>query len=101
MKEFNVRFELELQECSSKEVAVELTKEWILDNIDNIEFVVTENERTVTELWETLGDIPIDSDETIEEKFLHFPVGTDREDIWHWFEDTFNCSVVDLMWLNK
>ena len=24
--------------------------------------------------------------EIIEEPFLHFPAGTHREDIWHWFE---------------
>lgn len=54
-------------------------------------------------LWDKLGDIPTvppagnegdDDDSTlpvgaegsIEEPFLHFPVGTHREDIWHWFE---------------
>lgn len=43
-------------------------------------------------LWEQLRNIPVfDTDgegaeETIEEPFLHFPVGTHREEIWHWFE---------------
>lgn len=41
-------------------------------------------------LWTELGDVPtvdegIDAD-TIEVPFLHFPIGTHREDIWHWFE---------------
>lgn len=42
--------------------------------------------------WDKLGDIPVfeGNDEveadTIEEPFLHFPVGTPREEIWHWFE---------------
>lgn len=43
-------------------------------------------------LWEDLADIPVatgneqfDAD-CIEEAFLHFPVNTNREDIWHWFE---------------
>ncbi|WP_051516941.1 hypothetical protein [Herbaspirillum sp. RV1423] len=42
--------------------------------------------------WEKLGNIPVsegtvdvDAD-TIEESFLQFPVGTHREEIWHWFE---------------
>lgn len=53
---------------------------------------------TVKVLWQTLGDIPIDGDERIEQSFKHFPAGTHREDIWYWFEDEFNVSVaVDLM----
>lgn len=38
--------------------------------------------------WDMLGDIPV-SDESIvviDEPFLCFPVGTPREEIWHWFE---------------
>ena len=49
------------------------------------------------ELWAQLGDVPIDDDERIDESFLHFPKGTHREDIWHWFEDTFEVSVAYLM----
>lgn len=52
------------------------------------------------DLWDLLGDIPIDEDECIEESFLSFEIGTDREDIWHWFEGKFDLSVaVDLMGL--
>ena len=48
-------------------------------------------------LWEILGDIPVNDNE-IEEPFLHFEVGTDRFEIWYWFEETFNLSVAkDLM----
>ena len=46
-------------------------------------------------LWSQLGDIPIDEDEQIEEPFLHFPIGTEREDIWHWFEETFDIVLGD------
>lgn len=49
-------------------------------------------------LWRILGDIPIDDDEEIEEQFLTFEVGTDRYEIWSWFEYYFNLSVhEDLM----
>jgi hypothetical protein len=49
-------------------------------------------------LWEVLGDIPINDREEIEKPFLHFKIGTPRENIWHWFESTFNLSVsIDLM----
>jgi hypothetical protein len=59
------------------------------------------------ELWRKLGDICIfekgDEDrgdfepESICTPFLHFPVGTPREDIWHWFEATFPITVHELM----
>ena len=46
-------------------------------------------------LWTKLSDIPVTDDGDIEEVFLSFPIGTDREEIWHWFEETFDCSVHD------
>lgn len=50
-------------------------------------------------LWYKLGDIPVNEGGEIEEDFLHFGVGTDREEIWHWFEDEFNMSLGD--WLDS
>lgn len=38
------------------------------------------------ELWGQLGNVPVDVDGYLEAPFLHFAVGTDREDVWHWFE---------------
>ena len=53
----------------------------------------------VKELWGKFGDIPMNPEtECIEEPFMHFPIGTHREEIWHWFEETFNVSVADLMY---
>lgn len=53
----------------------------------------------VKELWMQLGFTPMDPEtERMGEAFLHFPAGTHREDIWHWFEETFDLSVAeDLM----
>lgn len=60
--------------------------------------------RTMLELkalWDVLGDVPVFDrsdydaeaissvtlkDGDIEVPYLHFPAGTPREDIWHWFE---------------
>ena len=56
-------------------------------------------EFTVEDLWEKLGNIPVDDYGITDLQFLNFPPGTDREDIWHWFEDTFNVSVAKLMHL--
>jgi hypothetical protein len=51
-------------------------------------------------LWDKLGNIPVNEDDEIDEPFLDFPKGTDKFEIWHWFEDTFNLSVAhDLMHL--
>lgn len=50
-------------------------------------------------LWSGFGDIPMNPEtECIEESWLKFPAGTHREEIWHWFEETFGVSVAeDLM----
>ena len=36
--------------------------------------------------WDELADVPLADDETIEKGVLHFAAGTQREEIWHWFE---------------
>ncbi len=59
------------------------------------------NLKAVKVLWCKLSDIPINTNEEIEENFQHFNIGTHREEIWHWFEQTFNVSVAkDLMLIN-
>ena len=51
------------------------------------------------ELWEELGDIPINEDEEIDVEWRNFSKGTPREHIWLWFEEHYNLSVaVDLMY---
>lgn len=49
--------------------------------------------------WDKLGDIPVDNDGIIQEPFLWWPKGTDREDIWHWFDEKYPGGVVKLMGL--
>lgn len=59
-------------------------------------------------LWGLLGDIPCDEedDQNIDEVFdttlgVVFEKGTDKQEIWHWFESFFNLSVAeDLMYVN-
>lgn len=55
----------------------------------------------IKSLWKSLGNVCVDEDGNIEENFLHFQIGTDREEIWDWFEETFNIRVVDLMFPNQ
>ena len=73
---------------AAKAEADPATRHWGLRTADG---------ESATELWEELGNTPIDSEERIEMPFKHFPVGTHREDIWEWFENTFSVRVIDLM----
>lgn len=49
-------------------------------------------------LWQKFADVPINPDtEKIEEEFIGFPAGTDREDIWHWFDERHSRGVIYLI----
>ncbi len=48
-------------------------------------------------LWQKLEDVPINNNGEIEERFLHFEIGTDRLDIWRWFEKNPKIKVINLM----
>lgn len=51
--------------------------------------------------WSELGDIPVNDDGIIQESFLWWPKGTDREDIWRWFDEKYPGGVAKLMGLEK
>ena len=58
-----------------------------------------ERDSELEKLWNQFGDIPMNPDtERIEEPFLSFPVGTDREDIWHWFDERHSKGVSFLLY---
>lgn len=44
-------------------------------------------------LWNKLGDIPTNDDEEIEIPFEHFIVGSEKSEIWDWFEWFFDISI--------
>lgn len=48
-------------------------------------------------LWDEFGDIPVEKDESIAKEFLGFPIGTHREEVWHWFDERYPGGVVRLM----
>lgn len=53
----------------------------------------------VKDLWDEFGEVPINPEtECIEEEWNGFPAGTFREEIWYWFEETFNIPVYELMY---
>lgn len=52
----------------------------------------------IMRLWEEMEDIPYDPEkEEIEVPFLHFPSGTDRDTIWHWFDEHYTGGLYALM----
>lgn len=65
----------------------------------NEEIIKFTNKELAKELWECFGNVPMNPEtEEIEEEWNGFSVGTHREEIWHWFEETFDISVaIDLM----
>lgn len=48
-------------------------------------------------LWGIFGDVWINDFDEIEEEFLGFPVGTDRFEIWHWFDEHYSGGVAKLL----
>jgi hypothetical protein len=71
------------------------------DHHGNNELSGVDSREKAKALWGLFGDIPIDNMDCIESPFENFPVGTDRFEIFHWFEETFNLSVAkDLMKLS-
>lgn len=47
-----------------------------------------EYDNTLDIMWEKFGDIPVDENGiTIEQDFYIWKKGTEKEEIWHWFDD--------------
>lgn len=64
---------------------LQLTKEQFM----NMYSYLTEEEydNTLDLMWEQLEDIPInETGENIEEDFYKWKKGTEKEEIWHWFD---------------
>ena len=52
----------------------------------------------VEELWDNLTDVPIDPEtEELDEPYYIWPKGTDKEDIWHWFDEHHSKGVACLL----
>lgn len=52
-------------------------------------------------LWQQLGDIPIDDDECIDEDLDMWKKGTNRIEIWYWFDEMYKQGVYKLMFPKK
>lgn len=68
------------------------------DGLNDIE-TIEERDRQLEELWAMFADIPMDPEtELMEAPFLGFPAGTNREDIWHWFDERYSRGVAALLY---
>lgn len=54
--------------------------------------------KDLLELWYIFTDVPIDKDECIDEDFHLWPKGTDRFDIWHWFDEQSPNGVYEMLY---
>lgn len=55
--------------------------------------------KTAEDLWAELEDMPtMENSDDIDTDWYSFPRGTNRFEIWQWFEEAFHLSVaIDLM----
>ena len=67
--------------------------EALMDLDHGCHFTDSELER----LWELFGEVLIDDDEGIGEEFLGFEEGTNRNEIWCWFDERHSKGTVHLM----
>ena len=72
-----------------------LTERWSASNMDTLQT----RDAKLEQLWGEFADVPMNpGTEEMEEPFLHFPAGTNREEIWHWFDERHSKGVVYLLY---
>lgn len=67
-------------------------------NDSGLENCKVEIKQNVMDLWNEFGDIPMNDNEELEYEWNGFEIGTSKYDIWHWFEESFNVRVIDLLY---
>ena len=70
----------------------------VMEGLQDIE-TLRDCDEELEELWSRFGDVPMNPEtECIEEPFLGFPAGTNREEIWHWFDQRHSKGVAYLLY---
>lgn len=64
----------------------------------DVDYGCSFDDAELEKLWELFGEIPIDDNDMIQEEFLGFPEGTDRIEIWQWFDERYSRGVVSLLY---
>lgn len=71
-----------------------LTERRVTSNMDTLQKRDAELER----LWAEFEDVPMNPEtEEIEAPFLCFPAGTNREEVWEWFDERYSRGVAKLL----
>ena len=56
------------------------------------------SDREIEKIWDGLSDIPIDPEtEKLDVPYYIWPKGTDKEDIWYWFDEN-TAGVLLIFW---
>lgn len=62
----------------------------------------SQNDPIVENLWEELENVSFDEDADgrlyLSQPWHDFPAGTEREEIWHWFDETHSKGVAWLLY---
>ena len=56
-------------------------------------FQMNYSKQKLQELWEQFADVPINNNDEIDEDFNNWKKGTDRFEIWHWFDEHYPGGV--------
>ena len=49
------------------------------------------------ELWSQLKEVPVNNEDELESDFLHFEAGSDKFEVWAWFEETFDITLGEIL----
>ncbi len=55
------------------------------------------NDNQLEQLWDEFSNIAIDEDECITQEFHIFEAGTDRSEIWQWFDQKHSKGTAYLL----
>lgn len=68
----------------------------LFDRVLNGRLTPIEKDTVLEQLWDSFGDVPVNDNDGIDEDFLMWKKGTDRFDIWHWFDEEHSQGVAVL-----
>lgn len=62
---------------------------------------LTLTDKEIENLWYVFSDIPVNENDDIILPFYIFPIGTDKIEIWHWFDEHYSKGVIKLLHPHK
>lgn len=94
--------------CTQLAITTAESHQRALEHVNQFTFLTVKDKTTLTLtanikelavncLWGSLSSIEINTDDEIASDWLTFEAGTNRFDIWKWFETTFDMNVTSLL----